>query len=168
VIALRIASASLARAPGRTIVRIAVLAASVALLGGMLLFVGNSLHTMSGSAVRSVPLDWQGPVTSLAQDTRVAGGVARQPGVLQASPTATAPFVNATHGNAGSRTSAGNGSVLAVPPNYLEHIKTFRFLQGGFRPDGIVLDQQLAATLKTRIGDTVALSPRSGAAPQSF
>src|SRR5206468_4799349 len=136
--------ASLARAPGQTLVRAAVLAASVALLGGMVLFVGNSLRTMSGSAVRSVVLDWQAPVRSFAQDTRVAAGVARQPGVLQASATATAPFAKATHGSAGSSTSAGNGSVLAVPPDYLNHIKTFRFLQGGFRPDGLVLDQQLA------------------------
>jgi putative ABC transport system permease protein len=161
-------TASLARAPGKTLVRIAVLAAAVALLGSMLLFVGNSLRTMSGSAVRTVPLDWQGPVTSFAQDTKVAAGVARQPGVLQASPTATAPFAKATHGSTGSVMSAGNGSVLAVPPDYLKHIETFRFLQGGFLPDGIVLDQQLAATLKAHIGDNVALSPRAGATPQSF
>jgi putative ABC transport system permease protein len=161
-------SASLARAPGRTLVRIGVLAISVALLGGMLLFVGNSLRTMTGSAVRSVPLDWQGPVTSFAQDTKVAAGVARQPGVLQASATATAPFAKATHGRAGSLTSAGSGSVLAVPPHYLRHIRTFRILQGGLEPGGVVLDQQLAATLKAHIGDTVALSPRSGATPRSF
>ena len=69
---LRLASASLVRAPLRTLVRIVVLAASLALIGAMLLFVGNSLRTMSGSAVRGVPLDWQGPVGSLAQDKRVA------------------------------------------------------------------------------------------------
>src|SRR5207302_7219855 len=108
-----------------------VLAASVALLGGMLLFVGNSLRTMSGSAVRSVPLDWQGPVTSFTRDKRVAAGVAREPGVVQASATATAPFRAAAHSGAGSLTSAGSGAVLAVPPGYLSHIKTFRILQGG-------------------------------------
>ncbi len=37
-------------------------AAAVALLGSMLLFIGHSLRTMTGSAIRSVPLDWQGPV----------------------------------------------------------------------------------------------------------
>src|SRR5207248_1998670 len=51
----------LARAPGRTAARVLVLAAAVALLAAMLLFVGHSLRTMTGSAVRSVPLDWQGP-----------------------------------------------------------------------------------------------------------
>jgi putative ABC transport system permease protein len=165
---LRLVSAGLVRAPGRTTVRIAVLAASVALLGGMLLFVGNSLRTMSTSAVRSVPLDWQGPVTSFARDAKVAAGVARQPGVRQASATATAPFAKATHRGAGGVTSAGKGSVLAVPPGYLNHIKTFRFLRGGFKPGAIVLDQQMAATLKARIGDTVMLAPRASTAPRRF
>ena len=50
----------LARSPLQTTIRILVLAASAALLGAMVLFVGHSLRTMTGSAVRSVPLDWQG------------------------------------------------------------------------------------------------------------
>jgi putative ABC transport system permease protein len=168
VTVLQLASASLLRAPARTLVRVTVLAASVASLGGMLLFVGNSLHTMSASAVRSVPLDWQGPVNSYSRDVHVAGHIARQPGVLQASATATAPFAKAAHRGIGNVTEAGEGSVLAVPPEYVKHIQTFRFLQGGFARDGIVLDQQMAATLKARIGDRVALTPRSGAASRSF
>ena len=168
VTATRLVVAGLARAPGKTFARIVVLAASVALLGGMLLFVGNSQRTMSGSAVRSVPLDWQGPVRSFAQDKKVAAGVARQPGVLQASPSATAPFAKAAHRAGGSITSAGRGEVLAVPTRYLDHINTFRLLQGSLRPGGVVLDQQMAATLKARIGDTVVLTPRAGAAPQPY
>src|SRR5439155_20642658 len=97
VTALRMTAAGLTRAPGRTLVRVAVLAAAVALLGGMLLFVGNSLRTMSGTTVRSVPLDWQGPVSSYAQATRVAAGVDHQPGILQASAAATARFARAMH-----------------------------------------------------------------------
>ena len=56
--------AELVRAPGRTAIRALTLAAAVGLLGAMLIFVGHSLGTMAGSAVRSVPLDWQGPVGS--------------------------------------------------------------------------------------------------------
>jgi hypothetical protein len=56
--------AELVRAPGRTVLRVLTLAAAVGLLGAMVLFVGHSLGTMTGSAVRSVPLDWQGPVGS--------------------------------------------------------------------------------------------------------
>jgi putative ABC transport system permease protein len=165
---LRLVSAGLFRAPRKTLVRIGVLAASVALIGAMVLFVGNSLRAMSGSAVRSVPLDWQGPVTSAKQDRRVAAAVSREAGVLQASASATAPFASAATQLGASTTSAGKGSVLAVPPSYLDHIKTFRLLQGRLEPGSVVLDQQMAATLKAHVGETVKLTPRAGAAPQRF
>src|SRR5204863_10215010 len=92
-----LAFSELLRAPGRTIVRVLTLAAAVGLLGAMLLFVGHSLGTMTGGAVRSVPLDWQGPVGSYRAATSVAAGVARQPGVAEAVPTATAPFAGLEH-----------------------------------------------------------------------
>jgi hypothetical protein len=148
--ALRLASTGLLRAPGRTLTRVVVLTASVALLGGMLLFVGNSLRTVSAGAVRAVPIDLQGPVTSYASARSVAAGIARQPGVLQASATATAPLARTSHQAPAGATSAGNGGLLAVPTDYLRHIKTFRYLQGGLRPGGVVLDQQMAATLQAR------------------
>lgn len=166
--AIRLSLAGLARSPGRTVVRIVVLAAAVALLGSMLLFIGHSLQTMTGSAIRAVPLDWQGPVGSHDQARRVATGVAVQPGIEQASATATAPFAGASHTGAAGTTDAGSGSILAVPTDYLAHIKTFRLLQGSLRPGAIVLDQQLAATLQARIGDTVTIAPRPGARPHRF
>jgi putative ABC transport system permease protein len=166
--ALRLAGAGLRRSPLQTAGRVLVLSAAVALLGSMLLFVGHSLRTVTGSAVRSVPLDWQGPVASYAQARQVAAGVEHQSGVLQASPAATAPFAAASHVGAAGTTNAGSGSILAVPPGYLTHIRTFRFLQGSLRPGGVVLDQQLAATLQARIGDAITLTPRPGARPQRF
>ena len=165
---VRLALAGLARSPVRTTVRTIVLAAAVALLGSMLLFIGHSLRTMTGSAVNNVPLDWQGPVSSYAQARQVAAGVAAQPGIEQASATATAPFAGASHTGPAGTTNAGSGQLLAVPPDYLTHIHTFRFLQGTLRPGAIVLDQQLAATLQAHIGDTVTLAPRRGAKPQRF
>jgi putative ABC transport system permease protein len=160
--------AGMVRAPGRTLVRIIVLAAAVALLGSMLLFIGHSLRTMTGSSIRGVPLDWQGPVGSYAQAQSVAAGVTREPGIQQASATATAPFAAASHSGRGGVTNAGNGSVLAVPPGYLNHIHTFGFLQGSLVPGSIVLDQQLAATLQAHIGDYVTLTARPGAKPDRF
>jgi hypothetical protein len=58
--------------------------------------------------------------------------------------------------------------VLAVPPNYLRHIQTFRYLHGTLRPGQVVLDQQLAATLQAGIGDRVSLTARPGTPPQSY
>jgi putative ABC transport system permease protein len=166
--ATRIALAGLVRAPSRTVVRIAVLAVATALLGGMLLFVGNSLRQMSGSAVRSVPLDWQGPVSSYAQDQKVAAGVAGQPGVAQAVAAATAPLASAGHTGTGGHTSTGAGAVLGVPQDYLRHISTFRMLQGSLTPGAVVLDQQMAATLQARIGDKVTLTAIKGEKPHAY
>jgi len=164
----RLAALSLVRAPGRAGTRVLVLATAVALLGAMLLFIGHSLRTMTASAVRSVPLDWQGPVSSYAADLRVATEVGRQPGVAEAVPTATAPFASAEHHGSAGTIRAGAGAILAVPPGYLRHIRTFRLLYGSLKPGAIVLDQQLAATLQAQVGDTIALSPRPGVKPRAF
>ena len=166
--ALRLATAGLTRAPARTALRLVVLAVATALIGAMLLFVGSSLRTMTGSAVRSVPLDWQGPVASQAQARRIASQVAAQPGILQASPVATAPFSAADHVTGTGSVRTGVGSILAVPDDYLNHLATFRMLHGRLRSGQVVLDQQLAATLQAQIGETVLLTPRAGAAPVAF
>jgi putative ABC transport system permease protein len=166
--AARLAFAGLLRQPAKTVTRIVVLAAAVGLLGAMIVFIGHSLRTMTDSAVRSVPLDLQGPVASYPQAQKLTRGIARQPGIEQASATATAPFAGATHRGPSGISRAGKGSLLAVPPDYLRHIDTFRFLQGALKPGQVVLDQQLAATLQARIGDSVTLSPRPGARPQSY
>ena len=164
----RIAFVGLVRTPLRTATRIVVLAVAAALLGAMLLFIGHSLRTMSASAVRSVPLDWQGPVGSYKAAGRVAAGVARQPGVSEAAPVATAPFAGIVHTAPAGTIRSGGGAILAVPPGYLNRIHTFRFLRGGLRPGGIVFDQQLAATLQVQPGDTVTVSPAPGVRPQRF
>src|SRR5579885_3639845 len=109
-----LALAALVRAPGRTLVRVLTLAAAVGLLASMVLFVGHSLGTMTASALRSVPVDWQGPVSSYRAATAVAAQVAEQPGVAEAAATATAPFASAEHVSPTAGTiRAGSGAILA-------------------------------------------------------
>ena len=161
----RLAVVGLVRVPGRAATRVVTLALAVALLAAMLLFIGHSLGTMTQSAVRSVPVDWQGPVGSFGSAQRVAAGVSRQPGVLASAPVATAPFAGLEHRAAAGTIRSGAGSILAVPPGYGARFHTLRFLRGSFVPGQVVLDQQLAATLQAQPGDTVSLSPRRGSAP---
>src|SRR5437016_11674276 len=108
-----LALARLVRAPLATLIRTLTLAAAVALLGAMLLFVGHSLRTMTAGAVRSVPLDWQGPVGSYDGASRVATAVARQPGVREALPAETAPFASIVHSGAAGTIHSGAGAILA-------------------------------------------------------
>jgi putative ABC transport system permease protein len=159
----RLALVGLVRAPGRTLLRVLTLSAAVALLGAMILFVGHSLQTMTGSAVRSVPVDWQAPVGSYGAAQRAATGVSRQPGVLEAAAVGTAPFAGMAHNAPTGSIRTGNGAILAVPADYLNHLETFRFLRGSLQPGAVVLDQQLAATLQAQPGDMVSLIPHAGA-----
>jgi putative ABC transport system permease protein len=163
-----LAVSGLARSPGRTALRVLVLALATALLGSMLLFVGHSLKQMSATAVHSVPLDWQGPVGSYDAARKVAAGTARVAGVAQAAPVATAPLAGASTAASRATTSAGAGGVLALPPGYEAHFHGFRMLQGGLRPGKVVLDQQMAATLHAHVGGTVNLKPARSAAAQRY
>ncbi|HSS81393.1 MAG TPA: FtsX-like permease family protein [Gaiellaceae bacterium] len=165
---LRFALAGLARAPGRTAVRVLVLAAAAALIGAMVLFVGHSLRTMTQGTVRSVQLDWQGPVPSYRSATQIAKATAADPAVASAFPVATAPFDGIVHRSAIGTIRAGAGALLAVPNDYPRTIHAFRFLRGAMRPGQVVLDQQLAATLQAQPGDTISLRPKAGAAPVSL
>src|SRR3954462_13874627 len=130
---LPLAFRGLLRRPGRTVTQILVLAMAVALLGAMILFIGHTLRTMTGSAIRSVPLDLQGPVGSYSKDVTLAPRIGRQPEISAAAPTATAPFSGITHHGPAGTTSAGQGSILAAPTGYTSKFRTLRFLRGQMR-----------------------------------
>jgi putative ABC transport system permease protein len=164
----RFAVSGLVRSPGRTLIRVLTLAAAAALLASMLLFIGHSLRTMTATAVRSVPLDWQGPAASHDQAVKLAAAVKQQSGVQGTAPVATAPFASATHASPSGEIRTGAGALLAVPPDYPATFHTFRFLRGSLKPGEVVLDQQLAATLQAQPGDTVALQTSKGGKPVRF
>src|SRR5690242_16720424 len=166
--AIKLAITGLWRRPARTALRVGVITIAVGLLAGMILFIGNSLRTASATALRQVPLDLQGPVTSYPKDLQVAAGVAKQPGVAYSAAAATAPFATAERQAGGLTTQTSSGAVLAVPRDYPAHVGTFRMLQGSLRPGGVVLDQQMAATLPAQIGDTIRLRARPSSPPQSY
>jgi putative ABC transport system permease protein len=166
--AISLALAGLRHRPARTVLRLGVIMIAVALLAGMILFIGNALRSASASALNQVPLDLQAPVTSFAKDRQASTAVARQPGVGYAAAAATAPFASAERSAGGVSTQTSQGSVLAVPRDYAAHVHTFRLLQGDLRPGGVVLDQQMAATLQAKLGDRIRLRPRPNTPPVPY
>src|SRR5262249_48614350 len=120
------------------------------------------------SATRSVPVDLQGPVRSYREARLLASGIARRQDIGSASAAATAPFAGIVHHGPEGVTSAGKGAGLAVPPRYPPSFQTFPLLRGSLRPGEVVLDQQLAATLRARVGDTVAIRSGTAGAPRRF
>src|SRR5436190_10948824 len=131
----------------------------------MLLFIGNSLRTASASALRTVPLDWQAPVSSYSRDLAGARAVVRQPGIAEAAPTATAPFASASHSGRAGHINTGSGSILAVPPRYPTPLKTFRALPGTLPPRRTGLDQPLGASPTARTPTPSPPCPRPGRLP---
>lgn len=165
---LRLAWSGVRRRPAHAATQIIVLAVAVALLGAMILFIGHSLRSMTASVTRTVPLDLQGPVASAANAQSIAAAVRRQPDIAQAAATATAPFAGIGHEGPIGVTSAGRGYAFAVEPGYLKHFGTLRYLRGSLQEGQIVLDQQLAATLRAEVGDSVTLTAPGGHARHRF
>ncbi len=166
--ALQLALAGARRRPAHAATQVIVLAIAVAQLGAMILFVGHSLRTMTASTTRSVSLDLQGPVGSYEQARTLAAKVRRQADIVQAAPAATAPLAAVSHRGAAGITSSGGGAVLAIAPDYLRHFDTFHYLRGSLQSGQVVLDQQLAATLQARVGETVTLRGAGNETPRRF
>jgi len=168
--AATIALRGLGARPRSTLTRVLVLANGVGLLGAMLLFVGHSLRTMTGSAIRRRATDWQGPLASYGQARAVAAGVARQPGVIQSSAAATgrspAPATRpGRHLERGGRARCSPYAATTAQ-QHVSPSSRGRALRARL---AVVLDQQLAADAP---GADRAIpsgfTPRPGRAPQTF
>lgn len=151
----------------RTLTEVVAIAAALALLASILLFVSGNLSAMTRSAAGRVPLDWQAAVADQSTAQALAQKVAGISGVTEAKPAASATFSGATHQVAGSLATAGAGSILVVPSDYLGQLKPFHLLTGRVDASGVVLSQPLASTLQAQVGDLVSLqlAPQVASAP---
>ena len=166
----RMSAASASRSPGscarpaRTLVRVVVLAAAVALLGAMLLFVGHSLRhddrRAPCAACRSTGRDRSAPTQQAARVSRAES--ARQPGVAAGvgGRDRAVRRRSSTSAERPARSARALASILAVPPGLPRPPPHLSLPARALRPGEIVLDQQLAATLQAQLGDTVAPDAR--------
>ncbi|MDQ6876485.1 MAG: hypothetical protein M3082_02065, partial [Candidatus Dormibacteraeota bacterium] len=151
--------------PLAALVQVGAIAASLALMASVLMFVSGNLSLMTASSAAKVRLDWQAGVPDQATAVSLAGRLAGVHGIVEATSAATATFTSANHQVPAGTATSGAGSILAVPPDYLRAIKPFHLLTGSLEAGGVVLSQPLASTLQAQVGDTVNLQPPGQSTP---
>ena len=146
-------------------VQVGAIAASLAMLASVLMFVSGNLGLMTASAASKVRLDWQAGAPDQATAVSLANRLSGVRGVLEAAPAATATFASANHPVPAGTATSGAGSILAVPPDYVRDLRPFHLLTGSLEPGGVVLSQPLASTLQAQVGDTVSLQTSAQSSP---
>ena len=146
-------------------VQVGAIAASLALLASVLMFVSGNLGLMTASSAAKVRLDWQAAAPDEATAMSLAAKLSGIHGVVEAAPAATATFASANHQVTGGTATSGAGSILAVPQDYLRALRPFHLLTGSMESGGVVLSQPLASTLQAQVGDTVILQPSAQSSP---
>jgi putative ABC transport system permease protein len=151
----------------RTLTEMLAIATALALLASILLFVGGNLSAMTRAAAGRVPLDWQAAVADAPTAVSLADRLRQIQGIAQSAPASTSTFAGASHRLSASLATAGAGSILAVPPDYIGRLTPFHLLTGRLDPGGVVLSQPLASTLQAQVGDTVVLqlTPQTASDP---
>ena len=153
----------LRRRPGRLTVTAAGIAAAVALLACLGIFLGTAQHSMTARAVRSVAVDWQVEVQPNAAASAVLNTVRSTPRVTAALPVGFAKSTGFIAQTGASTQTTGPATVLGIPPNYRTQFPdAIRTLVGA--EGGVLLAQQTAANLHAAPGDTVQIG-RAGMAP---
>lgn len=131
-------------------------AASVALLAGIGIFLASAQNSMTDRAVRSVVVDWQVQVQPTAAPGGVLDLVRATDGVRTAVPVGFAHSSGFSAAAADTTTTTGPGVVLGLPDGYRTDFPgTLRTLTG--TDSGVLLAQQTAANLHVAPGDSVEI-----------
>jgi len=163
---LALAWRSIARLPRRSAGAVAGTALSVGLLSAVLFFVDASAHAMTGRALSGVSVDMQAAIVGpgLPVDTARAT-IARYPDVRVAERFARAPLLGSSLQRGATLATGGAGALVAVDPSYPRTFDALRIRAGAFRPDGVLLSQDMGTNLGARVGDVVTLAlPGAGGA----
>lgn len=144
------------RRSGRLIAATAGVAATVALLAALAMFIDASAATMTRRALGDVPVDWQVQLVPGANPSAIASALrtsTRFTALEQVGYADVAGF-RAISGGTTQTTSAGK--VLGITNTYWSHFpRELRPLLGA--TGGILIAQQTAANLHVGIGDTVTV-----------
>ncbi|MBB5867511.1 putative ABC transport system permease protein [Allocatelliglobosispora scoriae] len=146
------------RRTGRMGGAVAGVAAAVALLGSLGVFLAASQATMTARATARVAVDWQIQVAPGADPAAVAAAAMAEAGTDTALPVG---FVRLPTGLAsshnGARHTTGAAVVLGLPDGYRDRFPgQFRTLDGA--DGGVLIAQQTAANLHAAPGSTITIA----------
>ncbi|HEV7707647.1 MAG TPA: FtsX-like permease family protein [Asanoa sp.] len=132
------------------------IAAAVALVGCLGVFLAASQATMTARATARVAVDWQVEVAPGADPATVAAAVAADPGTRAALPVGFAHLPGLSTDAGGTRRTTGAAVVLGIPDGYRARFAgQIRTLAGA--GDGVLIAQQTAANLHATPGSVVAV-----------
>ena len=153
----------LRRRSGRMAATAIGIAAAVALLSCLGIFLSAAQASMTARAARTIAVDWQVEVQPTTQLSFVLDEVRSTPHVQAALPVGFGHSSGLSAiGGAGTRTT-GPAMVLGIPPEYRDRWPgEMRTLVGS--DSGVLIAQQTAANLSAAPGDTVQIG-RSGMPP---
>ncbi len=150
---------SIVRLPRRSAGAIAGTALSVGLLSAVLFFVDASAHAMVGRALSGVSVDMQAAVVGPGLSLGTARAALRRYALVQATERfARAPILGSSLRRGATLATSGAGDIVAIDPSYLHTFTALGLRAGAFRPDGVLLSQDMGTNLGARVGDVVTLS----------
>lgn len=141
---------------GRLLGAVAGIAALVALIAALGIFMQTSQATMTARALRTVPVDWQVQLAPGASMQAVRDAATRSAVLSKVQDVhyASVDGFQATTG--GTVQTTGPGEVLGIDPTYAAAFPgQIRYLLG--QHSGVLIAQQTAANLHVTLGDTVII-----------
>ncbi len=153
----------LRRRSGRMAATAIGIAAAVALLSCLGIFMSAAQASMTARAARAIAVDWQVEVQPIVPLSSVTDAVRSTPHVQAALPVGFAHSSGLSASGGGSTRTTGPAMVLGIPPEYRDRWpREMRTLVGSDR--GVLVAQQTAANLGVAPGDTVQIG-RPGMPP---
>ena len=153
----------LRRRSGRMAATAIGIAAAVALLSCLGIFMSAAQASMTARAARTIAVDWQVEVQPNVPLSFVMDAVRSTPHVQAALPVGFAHSSGLSASGGGSTRTTGPAMVLGIPPEYRDRWpREMRTLVGSDR--GVLVAQQTAANLGVAPGDTVQIG-RPGMPP---
>lgn len=142
--------------PERLLETIAGVSLTITLLASLGAFIASSSVTMTRRAISDVPVDWQVPLSSGADENMFKAAIGKTTSYTALERVGYADSAGFTASTGGTVQTTGPGKVLGISVRYHTSFPAeIRQLTGA--EEGVLVAQQTAANLHVKEGDTVVI-----------